>query len=117
MNQLNERFIETCIDNANNLKSKIDQSILDIEGQSSPKVRHLLNNLCSFKNCKYLEIGSLLGSTFCSACYKNNLTRAVSIDNFSEFFLNDKATREKVLATHTQVNDCFNMLRDETIKT
>ena len=54
---------------------------------SSPKVRHLLNNLCTLPETSYLEIGSWKGSTWVSALYNNKdtLSQAISIDNWSHF--------------------------------
>lgn len=65
--------------------SKLTQKILDLDGMSSDRVRHLLNNLCEMKGASYLEIGVWKGSTFVSSLYKNALIQAISIDNFSEF--------------------------------
>lgn len=65
--------------------SKLNGEILALEGMSSNKVRHFLNNICSLQNGRYLEIGVWKGSTFVSALYKNNLVDAIAIDNWSEF--------------------------------
>ncbi len=80
-------LINQCIDsiyNANREISKIDDKILEIEGMSTPKVRHLMNNICNFQDCNFLEVGTYMGSTLCSAAYKNNGS-FIGIDNFSEF--------------------------------
>lgn len=80
-------LINHCIESiykSNKEISKIDQSILNIEGMSSPKVRHLMNNLCSFDDCNFLEVGTYMGSTLCSAAYLNKGS-FIGIDNFSEF--------------------------------
>ena len=69
---------------ANIKESKINQDILDIEGMSGIKSRHFFNNICSYDDTRYLEIGSFHGSTFCAALYENNI-KAVSIDNWSQF--------------------------------
>ncbi len=69
---------------ANNGISKIDISILQIEGMSGEATRHFYNNICSMDNAKYLEIGSWKGSTLCAAMYNNNAT-IVSIDNWSQY--------------------------------
>jgi hypothetical protein len=67
--------------------SKLDKSIFFLNGMSSPKVRHFLNNLCELPDTQYLEIGSWRGSTIISALYDNHTTvsEAICIDNFSEF--------------------------------
>ena len=45
-----------------------------IEGFSSDRVRHFLNNLCSYEDTKYLEVGVYKGSTFCAAIQNNDVT-------------------------------------------
>jgi hypothetical protein len=70
---------------ANNEVSLIDKKILDIDGMSTNKIRHLFNNLCSMPNTKYLEVGSWKGSTLCSALSNNRLDKAVAYENFAEF--------------------------------
>ena len=80
-------FIEhakKCIERADNNESKLTQEILDYNGMSGSKGRHLLNNLCNMEECRYLEIGMFQGSTFFSAIYNNSIN-AVGIDNWSEF--------------------------------
>lgn len=65
---------------------KLDDWIIDLEGLSGRKFRYLLNNLIScFNFPSYLEIGSWLGSTACSALFKNKL-RITCVDNWSQNF-------------------------------
>ncbi len=82
------KFIQQCITDATKEVSKLalpeGDPILDIHGMSSDKNRHLLNNICSLKNARYLEVGVWQGSTFISAGYKNILNM-VAIDNWSQF--------------------------------
>ena len=80
-------FIDESVTNSRYGKSKLNDEILALEGMSSNKVRHLLNNLCSKPGTRYLEIGCFKGSTLVSALYGNNhwVEKAVAIDNFSEF--------------------------------
>lgn len=66
-------------------RSRVSADVLKIHGMSSPKVRHLVNNLCAFDGCSYLEVGSWKGSTLCSALSGNTLSRAVAFENFAEF--------------------------------
>jgi len=54
----------------------------DIEGLSSTKVRHLLNNLCSLDDTVYLELGSYAGSTFFAATMNHDLD-AYAVDNYT----------------------------------
>lgn len=81
----NLKFImDESILRAENNQSKIPGHIAQLRGFSTPKIRHLLNNLCSFAPMNYLEIGSWSGSTFIPACYENKVN-AVSIDNYTQF--------------------------------
>ncbi|MBS3905135.1 MAG: hypothetical protein KGZ39_07405 [Simkania sp.] len=75
------------IDNAEHGISKLAPTVLAIHGMSSPKVRHLLNNLCSLSSTVYLEIGCWKGSTLVAALYGNQDTviDAIAIENWSEF--------------------------------
>lgn len=70
-------------------KSCVSDAVLSIDGMSSPRIRHLLNNLCNFDGCRYLEVGSWKGSTLCSALKNNRLDRACAYENFAEFTDND----------------------------
>lgn len=66
-------------------QSKLTAEVLSIEGMSSSKERHFLNNLCSLPESNYLEIGVWKGSTLISALFGNseNVKSAVAIDNWS----------------------------------
>lgn len=79
--------VQKSIENANNGCSKLTPDILRVEGYSSPKVRHFLNNICSLPHTRYLEIGTWKGSTFISALYGNvqTIEGAVGIDNWTLF--------------------------------
>lgn len=98
--------------------SKLDPEILQIEGMSSSKVRHLLNNICSLPGARYLEIGTWAGSTFISALYGNDLSYAIAIDNWSEFGgpLNEfKQNCDRYLKTSQfdfYSQDCFQISKD-----
>lgn len=81
-----ETQVDRAIHRANLGVSGLNEAVLDIEGMSSPKVRHFLNNLTSFPTCRYLEVGSWKGSTFISALYNNQFYDAAwSVENWSEF--------------------------------
>lgn len=79
-------LIETtkrAIELGRNHQSKLSEDILKINGFSSPKNRHFLNNLIQPES-RYMEIGVWKGSTLISALYKNNPEYHVAIDNFCE---------------------------------
>jgi hypothetical protein len=85
---INIEHIQTSINNAEKGISQLPPAILGMEGMSSNKVRHFLNNVCNFDReivINYLEVGVWRGSTFCSAIFNNCLNYAVAIDNFTEF--------------------------------
>jgi hypothetical protein len=65
--------------------SGITDEIVKMPGMSSQKVRHLLNNLCNFEGCRYLEIGTWIGSTLISAIYGHPNICYWAIDNWSEW--------------------------------
>ncbi|MCH9614102.1 MAG: hypothetical protein SP1CHLAM54_11140 [Chlamydiia bacterium] len=79
--------VKTSIERATNHDSRLDTEIFKINGMSSYKVRHLLNNLCSLPGTHYLEIGSFKGSTFVAALSNNEdaVVEGIAIDNFSGF--------------------------------
>jgi hypothetical protein len=64
--------------------SNINKSTLNVPGFSSPKIKHLLNNLVN-NETNYLEIGVFKGSTFVAALSNNTPNSAYAIDNWSEF--------------------------------
>ncbi len=65
-------------------ESQLPPETLEIVGRTSPKIRHLLNNLCSLPNTVYLEAGSWFGASFISALAgnENTVKAAVAIDNW-----------------------------------
>lgn len=77
--------IQQSIINALGGKSKLNLEILSLEGMSSPRNKHLLNNILDIPNVNYLEIGVHKGSTFISSLYQNKINSAYAIDNWSEF--------------------------------
>ncbi len=103
------QYIQLSVANAENGISKLTPEVLAIEGMSSSKIRHCLNNLCSYPETSYLEIGCWKGSTFISALYKNEifLHSAFGIDNWSEF---GNVKDEFVSNTKTYLSDVLNDL-------
>lgn len=85
--QIFVNHVQQSIVEAEKANSKLDGEILNLQGMSSSKNRHLLNNLCSLPETHYLEIGCWKGSTFISALFKNNesIKSARGIDDWSSF--------------------------------
>ena len=79
------RHTERAIYNATINTSKLTDEILEMEGMSGHKTRHLYNNICALPGAKYLEVGTWKGSSLISALYGNMLGHAYCVDNWSEF--------------------------------
>jgi hypothetical protein len=77
--------VEASIELADQMTSKLDRAAFQARGFTSPKVRHLLNNLGSLEGLDYLEVGVHRGATFVAANYRNTLASATAVDNWSEF--------------------------------
>lgn len=73
------------IQQADQLKSRLPESTFAVQGMTSPRVRHLLTNLCSAPGTKYLEVGCWLGALHVSAQAGNEVESAVAVDDFSQF--------------------------------
>lgn len=105
-----QNLLNVAFTKAEDYNSLIDKEILDLPGMSSPKVRHLLNNLVRADDFQvnYLEIGTYFGSTFSSAIYKNENIFAIGVDNFGEFEGNTARTKVKQNLEKFRPNDnCF----------
>lgn len=79
----NPTFIQDCIIKAEKGESNLNKQCLKIKGMSSNKVRHLLNNIVSKENSRYVEVGLNKGSTFISALSNNDPEIAIGIDNWT----------------------------------
>lgn len=110
--------VSKSIDNSKNELSKLTPEILNMDGMSGNKTRHLYNNLCSLDNANYLEIGTYKGSSFISSLYKNNI-KSIAIDNWSEFngpkleFLNNIKRYSPDSEYHFIENDCFKISEND----
>ena len=76
--------VKNAFQRADNQESKLKPDLLGIEGMCGEKTRHLLNNLCDFDECKYIEIHTLAAASLCSAMYGNKLS-ATAFENWSRF--------------------------------
>ena len=73
--------VNTAYEKSMTNQSKCSDITLGIEGLTSHKVKHFLNNLCSVKDVRYLEVGTWHGATFCSAI-EGNAIQALCIDSW-----------------------------------
>ena len=86
--------VETCIEAFNNSGKYLSNhrtydpndpsAYYNVEGLTSPRVRHFLNNLCSQEGAVYLEVGVFAGATFCAAVQNNDMVAAYANDNWSQ---------------------------------
>jgi hypothetical protein len=81
------QHVKESIIKANNLESSLNNTpwILNEYGWSSPKVRHLLNNLASYDGCVYFEPGTWAGATFVAALYDNPTTKGYGFEEPVEY--------------------------------
>jgi len=85
--------IEWAIHLAKQEKSRLTPEVLALEGMSSPKVRHLYNNLGAI-SAKYLEIGSWKGASLISTLFNNSSLQGMAVDDWSEFNENGSVAKE-----------------------
>lgn len=79
---MTKKQVMDAVNKAKQGDSNLTKEVLSLEGMSSEKNRHLLNNLAAGK--KYLEIGTHKGSTLASACY-NNGAKGLAYDDYRRF--------------------------------
>ncbi|MFZ4855257.1 MAG: hypothetical protein ACOYL3_02575 [Desulfuromonadaceae bacterium] len=95
------------------IDTKLPPGIRDMEGMSGKKYRYFINNLVELsENPRYLEVGSWVGSTACSALYGNNV-KALCIDNWSEFGGPREVFLQNINAVKATANIDFNFLESD----
>jgi hypothetical protein len=116
------QHVHTSIELADRMTSKLDRAAFQARGFTSPKVRHLLNNLGSLDGLDYLEVGVHRGATFVAANYKNTLASATAVDDWSELADDGKVKGEFLQHCSTLLapgswrfleQDCFTVTRDQ----
>jgi len=116
------QHVERSIELGDQMQSKLDRAAFQARGFTSPKVRHLLNNLGSLDSLDYLEVGVHRGATFVAANYKNRLASATAVDNWSEFADDGKVKGEFLQHCSTLLapgswrfleQDCFTVTREQ----
>src|SRR6478736_9845654 len=111
--------IDYAVQQAQLFKSKLTPAAMEVPFMGSLKIRHLLNNLGSISR-HYLEVGSHLGGSMCSAVFANdNLLSSTGIDNGSEFNDDKDVGRKfvtnviqhmpKTTAFHFLEKDCYSV--------
>lgn len=79
-----KEHIDRALTSATMEESSITEDILEMEGMSGVQTRHFYNAMLKMDDARYLEIGTWMGSSVCSALCGNKAT-VVCIDNWSEF--------------------------------
>lgn len=75
--------IMNAIDDALAFKSNFVSEGYEVRGLTSDRIRHFLNNLCSYDDSVYLELGTFMGSTFFAATMNNDID-CFGVDDFSQ---------------------------------
>ena len=83
MVKLTQEFITAVLELSDSGRSKISERERDLFGLTSPRVKALVNNICSKEGTNYLELGVYKGSTIISAAYGNLSGKFVGVDNYS----------------------------------
>jgi hypothetical protein len=78
------QHIDKSIELAEKHCSKLCQAIMEYDGMSGYKTRHLFNNLCNIEGITYCEVGTYKGASSSSAIF-NNKINGIFIDNWSIF--------------------------------
>lgn len=72
--------VKACLDKAEANQSKLPPAILALQGCSGSKTKHFLNNLMSADGIRYLDVGTVEGSSVCAAVHGNTCETTV-VDN------------------------------------
>jgi predicted O-methyltransferase YrrM len=83
MVKLTQEFITAALELSDNGQSKIGERERELFGISSPRLKALINNICSKEGTNYLELGVYKGSTIISAAYGNATAKLVGVENYS----------------------------------
>ena len=75
--------VKNALDRSRREESKLSQTVLNLPGLTSHKVKHFINNMCEMPDTSYLEVGVYQGAMFASALEGNNII-ANAVDNWSD---------------------------------
>lgn len=114
--KLMESAISLALNESSNLGN--EASRLYLEGWSSPKVRHLLNNICGGgSRINYFEVGIYKGSTFISALFGNFDIKATGVDVKITKDLKDNLVKHLSGYSNFETieSDCFELNQEKFI--
>ena len=95
MPKLSEEYVKACLKMSDAERSKLTDSERELHGQSSIKLKSLLNNLCAKDGTRYLELGVYKASTLMSAVYGNKNIEAVGVEDFTYDYREPKKYMEE----------------------
>jgi hypothetical protein len=95
------------------MRTKLDQSVFDVSGMSTPEVRIFLNELVD-EETNYLEIGVNRGSTLISALYKNKCSSAIAIDDYGGPFSADDVYNDFLRNCKNNNVDNYTFIRNDS---
>lgn len=82
MVKITQEFVTAVLELSDVGQSKISERERELYGISSPRLKALINNICSKEGTNYLELGVFKGSTIISAAYGNLSTKLVGVENY-----------------------------------
>lgn len=82
MAKITQEFVTAVLELSDVGQSKIGERERDLYGISSPRLKALINNMCSKEGTNYLELGVFKGSTIISAAYGNPTAKLVGVENY-----------------------------------
>ena len=110
------KIFKQSLNNALAMRTNLDKQVLKMKGLSGRKFRIMLNSLIKLmEKPKYLEIGSWIGSTACSALYDNSIDMTC-IDNFSQNFLPNLDTEKELkknIKKYINKNSSFSLIKKD----
>lgn len=83
MVKITQEFVTAVLELSDAGQSKLSERERELYGVSSPRLKALLNNMCSKEGTNYLELGVFKGSTIISAAYGNLNTKLVGVENYT----------------------------------
>jgi predicted O-methyltransferase YrrM len=83
MVKITQEFVTAVLELSDVGQSKLSERERELYGISSPRLKALLNNICSKEGTNYLELGVFKGSTIISAAYGNLNTKLVGVENYT----------------------------------
>jgi hypothetical protein len=83
MVKITQEFVTAVLELSDVGQSKISEREVELYGITSPRLKALINNICSKEDTNYLELGVYKGSTIISAAYGNLTAKLVGVENYS----------------------------------